>query len=165
MVRFRKCVALNLAALALAACSSLSRPAVTPEKPTVTGVSPSGVELGVALHVTNPNPFPIVANGMKGTLFIADQKQLGTASATLDEPIAAQGSGEVQSRLDIAWSSAGALRELIDKSEVPFTFQGELGVSSGMVTLSVPFELRGHFTRAQLLEAGGGLLSPLLRAP
>jgi LEA14-like dessication related protein len=120
------------------------------------------VELGVALHVDNPNPFPLVANGLKGTLFIGDQKELGTASATLDEPIAAKSSGEVQSRLDIAWSSAAALRELVGKSEVPYTFAGELGVSGGPVKVSVPFELRGHFTRAQLIQVGSGLVVPLL---
>jgi LEA14-like dessication related protein len=152
-----------LAGLALAACSNLGRPAVTPERATVTGVGPSGVELGVALRVDNPNPFALVANGVDGTLFVGDHKELGTAGTTLDAPIAANSSGEVQSRLVIAWSSAGALRELVGKSEVPYLFEGKLGVTGGPMTVSVPFELRGHFTREQLLSLGTGLLSPLLR--
>jgi LEA14-like dessication related protein len=162
-----KRLGLSIAGLVLAACSNLGRPAVTPERATVTGVGPSGVELGVALRVDNPNPFALVANGVQGTLFIGDQegKELGTASTTLDAPIAANSSGEVQSRLDIAWSSAGALRELVGRSEVPYRFEGELGVTGGPMTLSVPFELRGHFTREQLLRLGSGLLSPLLRTP
>jgi LEA14-like dessication related protein len=153
---------LCLVGLALAACSSLGRPAVTPERATLTGVGPSGVELGVALRVDNPNPFALVANGVDGTLFVGNHKELGTASTTLDAPIAANSSGEVQTRLNIAWSSASALRELVGKSEVPYLFEGELGVTGGPMTLSVPFELRGHFTREQLLTLGTGLLSPLL---
>lgn len=161
----RKHLGFGLVGLLLAACSNLGRPAVTPEPPTVAGVSASGVALGVALHVDNPNPFPLVANALEGTLFIGDEKKVGTASTTLDEPIAAKSTGEVQSRLDIAWSSAGALRELVGKSEVPYRFQGELGVTGGPMTVKVPFELRGHFTREQLLALGSGLLTPLLRAP
>lgn len=51
----------GLIGLMLAACSNLGRPALTPEPPAVTGVSASGLELGVELHVNNPNPFPLVA--------------------------------------------------------------------------------------------------------
>jgi LEA14-like dessication related protein len=148
---------------ALAACSNLGRPAVTPEPPAVTGVSSSGLELGVALHVDNPNPFALLANGVTGTLFLDDDKRVGTGTAHLDQPIPAKGSGTVQSQLDIGWSSAGALREFIGKSQVPFTFKGELAVSGGPLKVSVPFELRGQLTRAQLLSIGGSVLAPLLR--
>jgi LEA14-like dessication related protein len=159
----RQRLALGLVALSFSACSNLGRPAVTPEPPAVTGVSTSGLELGVALHVDNPNPFPLVAHGLKGTLFLDETKQVGTGSATLDAPIAAKGSGSIQSELDIAWSSVGALREFIGKSQVPYTFKGELGVSGGPLKLSVPFELRGHLSREQLISVGGSLLSPLLK--
>jgi LEA14-like dessication related protein len=154
-----------LLALLFSACSNLGRPAVTPQPPSVTGISSSGLELGVELKVDNPNPFPLVANDIEGTLFLAGDKRVGTASAKLDEPIAAEGSGNVQSRLDIAWSSAGALREFIGKSKVPYTFKGELGVSGGPVRASVPFELRGELDREQLAAIGGSLLTPILGGP
>lgn len=149
-------------AIALAGCSNLGRPAVSPQPPQVTGVSRSGLELGVALNVDNPNPFPLVANNIQGTLFLADTKEVGTGKATLDQPIEAQSQGTVDSRLDIAWSSMSALREFIGKSEVPYTFKGELGVKGGPLNLSLPFELRGQLSREQLLAIGGSVLSPLL---
>jgi LEA14-like dessication related protein len=149
-------------ALLLPTCSSVGRPAVTPQPASITGVSASGLELGLELLVENPNPFPLVAQGVEGTLFLGDEKRVGTGSATLDQPIAANGTGHVQSQLDIAWSSAGALRELVDKPQVPYTFKGELGVSGGPLQLSVPFELRGQLSREQVLSIGGSLLTPLL---
>ncbi|HWO14278.1 MAG TPA: LEA type 2 family protein [Polyangiaceae bacterium] len=152
----------GLVALLLSACSNFGRPAVTPQAPSVKGVSASGLELGVELKVDNPNPFPLVANDIEGTLFLAGDKRVGTASAKLDEPIAAEGSGNVQSQLEIAWSSAGALKEFIGKSKVPYTFKGELGVSGGPVRASVPFELRGELDREQLASIGGSLLAPIL---
>lgn len=161
----RQRLLIGFASLVLSACSGLGRPVVTPETPKVTGISPSGVALGVGLQIDNPNPFPLIANGLEGTLFIGNDEKVGTASTTLDAPIAAQSSGEVQSRLDIAWSSASAVRELVSKSEVPFRFQGELGVSGGPMKVSVPFELRGSFTREQLIAVGSGIVAPLLRAP
>jgi LEA14-like dessication related protein len=148
--------------LMLAACSNLGRPAVTPEPPAVTGVSSSGLELGVELRVDNPNPFPLVANGIRGTLFLEDNQKLGAATAHLDQAIAAKGTGTVQSQLDIPWTSIGTLREFVGKAEVPFTFKGELGVSGGPMKLSVPFELRGHLTREQIVAVSGSLLAPLL---
>jgi LEA14-like dessication related protein len=151
-------------AVALAACSSsLGRPAVTAEPPAVTGVSTSGLDLGVALHVHNPNPFPLVANSVEGTLFLAEDQRVGTGNATLDQPIPAKESGDVASTLNIAWTSAGALREFIGRSQVPYTFKGELGVSGGPLKLSVPFELRGQLTREQLAQIGSGALEQLLR--
>ena len=153
----------SLVTILISACSGLGRPSVTPEAPQVTGVSSSGLELGVDLKVDNPNPFPLVANEVRGTLFLAGDKRVGTGSAKLDEPIAAQASGNVASRLDIAWSSAGALREFIGKSTVPYTFKGELGVSGGPMSVSVPFELRGQLDREQLVAIGGSVLAPLLR--
>jgi LEA14-like dessication related protein len=162
-MRPRQRLLFGLLALSLSACSSLGRPSVTPEPPAVTGVNRSGLELGVQLHVDNPNPFPLVANGVKGTLFLDETKEVGTGRASLDSPIAAKGSGSIQSELDIAWSSVGALREFIGKSQVPYTFKGELDVSGGPLKLSVPFELRGHLSRDQLIAVGGSLLSPLLK--
>jgi LEA14-like dessication related protein len=156
----------TLLALALSACSNLGRPSVTPQPPArITGVSSSGMELGVELKVDNPNPFPLIANDVKGTLFLAGDKRVGTASASLDEQIAAQASGNVQSKLDIAWSSAGALREFIGKSTVPYTFRGELGVSGGPMRMSVPFELTGQLNREQLIAIGGSALGNLLGKP
>jgi hypothetical protein len=112
--------------------------------------------------VENRNPFPLVANNLKGTLFLEEKKQVGTGTAALDQSIAAKASGTVQTRLDIPWSSLGALREFVGQSQVPFTFKGELGVSGGPLKVSVPFELRGHLTREQLVSVGGSLLVPLL---
>jgi LEA14-like dessication related protein len=152
-------------ALFISACSGVGRPSVTPQTPQITGVSPSGLELGVDLKVDNPNPFPLIANEVKGTLYLAGDKRVGTGSANLDEAIDAKASGNVASRLDIAWSSAGALREFIGKATVPYTFKGELGVSGGPVNISVsvPFELRGELHRDQIAAMGGSLLAPLLR--
>lgn len=155
-------ITLIISASSVLGCSGLGRPSVTPQTPKVTGVSSSGLELGVDLKVDNPNPFPLIAHEVKGTLFLAGDKRVGTGSAKLDDSIAAKASGNVASQLDIAWSGAGALRELIGKSSVPYTFKGELEVSGGPVNVSVPFELRGQLSREQLIAVGGSVLAPLL---
>lgn len=160
----KRLFSIALLVFSLAACGGVGRPAVTPQTPTVSGVSTSGLELGVLLDVDNPNPFALVANDIEGTLFFgSDEKRMGTGKAALSEPIPAKGKGVVQSQLDIGWTSLSALREFIGKAQVPYTFRGQLGVSGGPLSLSVPFELRGQLSREQLAAIGGSLLSPLLR--
>ena len=145
------------------ACAGVGRPSVTPQSPRVSGVNPSGLELDMALQVENPNPFSLVAKGIKGTLALGEKrKPVGTASAAMDKPIEAGSSATVDSKLEVAWSSGSALREFLLKSEVPFTFNGEMTFGGGPLNVSVPFTLEGSLTREQLAKAGAASLSGLL---
>ena len=92
-----------------------------------------------------------------------DQPVLAVLPRTTSVPRRNGGGAIPLDGADIAWSSVGALREFIGKSQVPYTFKGELGVSGGPLQLSVPFELRGQLSRQQLAALGQGLLSPLSR--
>lgn len=157
---FRKVASSFLVSLALVGCAGMGKPSITASEPSVTGVSAKGLELGMSLKIDNPNPIPMVASEVKGTLLL-EGKKVGTASVELDESIASKGSSTVQSKLVIAWSSASALTKFIGKSSVPFRFEGKLAVSGGPLKMSVPFVLKGEMTRAQLAGVGAASLSNL----
>lgn len=147
-------------ALALGSCASIGKPSVTPEAPTVTGVNAKGLKLGMQLKVDNPNPFPLIAESVTGTLLL-DGKKLGTATATLDDSIASKGSATVDSKLEIAWTSASALASFIGKSSVPFIFDGKLKVGGGPISMTVNFKLKGSLKREQLAAVGAASLTGL----
>jgi hypothetical protein len=116
------------------------------------------------LLVENPNPFSIVAQKVTGTLLLGagTGKRVGTAEVEVEHPIAAKSSETIPSSLDIAWTSLSALSEFIGKSQVPYTFDGELKVSGGPLHVSVPFTLQGHLERDQVAKLGAAGLKSLL---
>lgn len=150
---------------ALSGCSGLGRPSVTPQTPQIGAVSKAGLDLNIELLVKNPNPFALIGQRVSGSLSLGDGKgkRVGDANADINAPIPAHGSGNIDSRLQIAWTSLSALSEFIGKSRVPYTFDGALAIKGGPLDLSVPFQLHGYLEREQLLQLGAAGLRGLLR--
>jgi LEA14-like dessication related protein len=161
----RRSLSLALLGGALAACGGLGRPSVTPQTPHVGAVSKAGIDLNIELLVKNPNPFALVGQGLSGSLSLGEGtgKRVGDAHADINAPIPAKGSGTIDSRLQIAWTSLSALSEFIGRSQVPYTFDGALAIKGGPLDLSVPFQIHGYLEREQLLKLGAAGLRGLLR--
>jgi hypothetical protein len=153
-----------LLGVALLAGCGIGKPSVTPESPTIRGVSSRGVDLNVMLAVNNPNPFSIVAKGATGSLFLGsgDGKRVGTASADLGQALAAKSTTNVPSDLQIAWTSVSALSEFIGQARVPYRFDGSLALKGGPLDLSVPFQIGGYLERDQLMHLGVDALRNLI---
>jgi LEA14-like dessication related protein len=146
---------------ALAACASPKPPTVTPTVARVVAVSNQGVALEVTLAVHNPNGFALSARAVQGTLYLDGQTKLGTGQATPGASIPAKGSAEVRSQVQVAWESLPSLQKFLGREQVPYDFRGNVTLGGDALEVTLPFELKGTLTRAQLLQAGlRGLFPP-----
>lgn len=146
---------------ALAACASPRPPTVTPTVARVVQVTSRGLDLEVTLTVHNPNGFALSAKSVEGTLYLDGQTKLGTGQATPGASIPAKGSAEVRSQVQLEWESVPSLQKFIGREQVPYDFKGNVTLGGDTLELTLPFELKGNLTRAQLLQAGlRGLFEP-----
>ena len=163
--RFAFVVAITLAGSI--GCSKPQPPTITPKSAQVVAVGPTGVQLVVALDVSNPNDFPIVAQAVDGHLLLGagDGIELGQAHAVPTSSIPAQGTSTVTSQLSVTWSSLAALAPfMLSPAAVPYHFNGTVTLGGEHLNLSLPFTLNGELTRAQLINAGlSGFAQPALR--
>jgi LEA14-like dessication related protein len=152
-----------IACLVCAACSRPKPPSLTPRSARVLSVSATGVQLEVALDVTNPNAFPLVAHAVDGRLSLgAGGAELGQAHADPASSIPAHATSTVTSELAVSWTNLAALAPfLLSAAPVPYQFSGTATLGGEDLNLSVPFTLNGVLTREQVLNLGlGGLTRP-----
>jgi LEA14-like dessication related protein len=149
---------LAIAALVIAAfaggCAKPQPPSVVPHVVRVAGVSVGGLELDVELQVHNPNSFPLAAEAVRGTLFVAREQKLGQGSSQSRTTIPGGATSLVESRVRIGWESLTALAPLLASERIPYVFRGDVTVGGKTINVTLPFTLEGELTRAQLLEAG-----------
>jgi LEA14-like dessication related protein len=152
-----------VAALGLTvACAKPKPPTITPKSVQLRAVGPSGVQLAVTLEVANPNRFPLVARAVDGRfLLAASGAEVGTAHTLLASSIPAEGIATVVSDLAVSWTDLVALAPfMLSPAPVPYRFEGHASLGGESLNVSVPFTLTGELTRAQLLTAGLGGMSP-----
>jgi LEA14-like dessication related protein len=149
-----------LVCITLSACRP-QQPVLTPKVARVVAVSAKGLDLVLTLDVMNPNEFPLSARKVSGTLFVGDGQKLGTGQSTPEQSIPARGSATLESQVQVAWTDLSALTQFVGKSEVPYTFTGDVTLGSDDFQLDLPFTLTGTLTRGQLLQAGlRGIFDP-----
>jgi LEA14-like dessication related protein len=144
----------SLILCAALACARPSPPVVTPEVVSVTRVDSDGVALAVGLAVYNPNAFPVTASSVQGTLWLSGNKRLGSGRAEPRQWIGARSTAKISSDVRIPWQDFPALREFLGQPSVPYQFRGEVTLGGDSLSLSLPFELSGQLSSAQLLAAG-----------
>lgn len=142
-------------AIALALGCSPKMPTVTPQMARVMWVSPAGVRLVIEVDVHNPNSFPLMADAIEGVIEVGPGSTLGYGTAYPRGTIPAEGASRVTTQVDVQWTNMGALTPfLMSPLPVPYVFKGNARIGGDGVSLSVPFEVNGQLTRAELIGAG-----------
>lgn len=136
------------------ACSRPKPPTLTPEVARVVAVTPRGLDLDVEVRVDNPNPFPLIAERVKGTVYVDGDHKLADGAATPGSSIPSRGSARVPSRVHLAWENLSGLGPLLLRETVPYTFRGEVTLGGEDLNITLPFSLAGQLSRSQLLAAG-----------
>ena len=144
----------GLLLVALSACAAPRPPTVTPHAATITTVSLRGLDLDVQVRVDNPNSFPLSAQAVTGTLFLAQGGKLGHGSSRPGHSIPARGSSLVHSWVHVEWDDLSALKPFLTAESVPYSFRGDVTLGGENFNVTVPFSLSGELTRTQLLKAG-----------
>jgi LEA14-like dessication related protein len=144
-----------LSALGAGGCAKPQPPTITPLSARVNSVGPAGIGLVVELLVQNPNSFPLSAHTVDGTLELGQGVELGRAHAQPEHAIAAKESSVVNADLSVAFTNLGALAPfLLSTAPVPYKFRGAAAIGGDRLNVSIPFEIHGELTRAQVLQVG-----------
>lgn len=141
----------------LASCAKPEPPTLSPRAIRVATVGRTGIGLVLDLDVHNPNAFPLIARRVDGTLALGPSSgaELGRGHAELASSIPANGASSVAANLQIDWTNLAALFPFaVSKQPVPYTFRGNAMVGGERLNVTVPFEIAGQLTAAQLLDAG-----------
>lgn len=147
-------LALYLGYAACLGCARPSSPTLTPKVARVAGVSAQGLDLDIELQVDNPNTFALHANEVTGTVYVGDGKRLARGSSRPGQSIPARGTAIVPSRVHVEWEDATAIAPLLLHERVPYQLRGDVALGSDNFNITLPFNLSGELSRAQLLEAG-----------
>lgn len=152
-------------ALLSTSCSKPEPPKIEPRSIQLVSLIPT--KLKVEMDATNPNSYPIVVRSVKGRLSLGAAKNV--ADGTVDQSISipAKATTRVTSEIQVNWSSVIVPPEVMNPQKaVPYTFQGTANVGAKSLNFDVPFEMKGEFTHAQLINsAATGLGLPALTAP
>ena len=140
--------------LALTACTP-QRPTVTPQVARVLWVGSSGLRLGVEVDVHNPNSFALTADAVEGVVELGDGSTLGHGVAYPRGRIPPKGTVRLTTLLDVQWSNMKALAPfLLTSGPVPYVFRGRARLGGNGLSLTIPFQVTGELTRAELMRAG-----------
>jgi LEA14-like dessication related protein len=147
------------------ACSKPEPPKIEPRSIELVSLVPT--KLKVEMAATNTNGYPLVVRSVKGRLSLGAAKNV--ADGTVDQSISipAKATTNVTSEIQVNWSSVVIPPEVMNPSKtLPYTFQGTATVGAKNLNFDVPFEMKGEFTHAQLMNsAAKGLGLPPLTAP
>ena len=132
----------------------LSHPQVTQSEPLIgnlqlrstsvgiDGLNPTRLGLNVKAVVYNPNGFGATLDSANYSVYV-DGRYLGSGQTTGKLELAAQSSQTFVLPVSVGWTSGlrAAGRYLLDLGHVSWEVKGNMDVSIGGLSLSVPFEL------------------------
>ena len=143
---------LPLALLALAACSAIaerafSRPTIAVRGVKVRSVGITGGSIEVALHISNPNPYPLPVQRATYTFALADSTEIGRGESAAAFTLPAHDSTVVQLPLDVSWQGLRAAgRDAARDGTVDYRLTGSVTIDTPVGNPNVPFESTGRFT-------------------
>lgn len=153
-IAFARCFALlALAGTSTLACGKSETPTVTPQAARVISVGPTGIRLGIELEVNNPNSFSLAVRRVDGTLEVANGVPVGSGHSEPSSSLPAKSRTPVASELDVAWTNLPALAPFaLNPQPLPWRFRGLATVGGERLNVSLPFELHGELTPADVVS-------------
>jgi LEA14-like dessication related protein len=152
MYRDRSIRCLVVAVIVLAGCGRIAERAFT--RPTITvrgvklrSVGLTGGSIEVALHISNPNPFPLPVHRATYSFALADSTEIGRGESATPFTLPAHDSTVVQLPVDVSWQGLrAAARDASRDGTVDYRFAGSVTIDTPLGNPNVPFESRGRFT-------------------
>jgi LEA14-like dessication related protein len=138
--------------LTVPACSSLSerafsRPVISVRGVKVHSVGLTGGSLDVALHITNPNPYPLPIQRATYRFMLADSTEVGSGASAAAFTLAAHDSTVVQLPVDVSWQGLRAAgRDAARDGTVDYRLTGVVTLDTPLGDPNVPFDVAGRFT-------------------
>ncbi|MEP7121396.1 MAG: LEA type 2 family protein [Byssovorax sp.] len=142
------------AALVLVACAKPVPPRLTPLSARVTAVSTAGIDVEIKLDAENPNAAALTARSITATITLDGRYLLGTVTVPHRVSLPAHSTTTIDVPVSSRWADLAAIVNLATSGkDVPYKVEGTMDVGGDTLSVSVPFEVGGIVTRAQLTQA------------
>jgi LEA14-like dessication related protein len=140
--------------IALAACSRLDPPTLTPVSGTVTGVTPSGITLKIKLEAENPNSIGLTTREVSAKITLDSRYDAGTVKISHPVNLPAKKRTTLEVPVTFAWRDLAELAGLSASGrDIPYTVDGTVTIGGESINVDVPFRITGALTQKQLLDA------------
>jgi LEA14-like dessication related protein len=148
---------LLVAALPIMACSEATEPlhpTTTPERVSLTKISPAGIELLVEVAVDNPNPIDLEARSVSAKVVIDGKHDLDTVEIPHEIELPSDQRTHLAVPMQMNWKDATVVTVLVALNRtVPYDVDGSVSLGGDLVHVSVPFHMSDVMTQEQLLKA------------
>jgi LEA14-like dessication related protein len=113
----------------------------------VRSVGITGGSIEVALHISNPNAYPLPVQRATYTFALADSTEIGRGESAAAFTLPAHDSTVVQLPLDVSWQGLRAAgRDAARDGTVDYRLTGSVTIDTPVGNPNVPFESTGRFT-------------------
>lgn len=127
-----------------------------PQAVRIWGADFTGVIVRTDVDVYNPNRFNLNVAAVSGTITLANQIPLGSASVPTSSLLPRRGWQHVTADMKLPWLNLPAVLTLAGTQPmVPYTFNGNASIG-GKIRVTIPFQIQGEVPAAELLRAGMG---------
>jgi LEA14-like dessication related protein len=147
---------LLVAAVSVVACSATEtlHPTTTPQRVSVTKISPAGIELLVEVAVDNPNPIDLEARSVSAKVVLDGKHDLDTVEIPHEIELPSDQRTHLAVPMQMNWKDATVVTVLVALNRsVPYDVDGSVSLGGDLIHVSVPFHMSDVITQEQLLKA------------
>ncbi|HVY48645.1 MAG TPA: LEA type 2 family protein [Minicystis sp.] len=154
------------AALALAVgCSKPKPPTITPRSAKVTAVSLQGIDIEAQLIAYNPNDIDLSVKSVEAKVVLDKRFDVGTFKETKPILLPAKKRTNVKVPVQVRWADVMGVAELATSGrDIDYLVDGKADIGGDVVSVTLPFQITGTVTHAQLMKAAGGAV-PNVKLP
>lgn len=155
LARFAFCAFYGFCAFgAFGGCFKPDPPQLTPQKATVTIVSPVGIGMNVEFDAYNPNRVDISARSLTAKVTLNHKYEVGQVTSTKEITLPAGKHTDLAVPLSVAWTDLPDVAFFAATADnIPFDVDGTVALGNDVLHVDVPFHLEGTLTHQELLNA------------
>jgi LEA14-like dessication related protein len=153
-MRFAMLLAAVVSVVACSGSEPQITPTITPERVSLTKISPAGIELLVEVGVDNPNPIELEARSVSAKVVLDGKHDLDTVEVRHEVELPSDRRTLLAVPLQMDWKDVAVTAALVAlHRSVPYDVDGSVSLGGDLVHVSLPFHLSGIITEAELLKA------------
>jgi LEA14-like dessication related protein len=119
----------------------------------VTAVGPAGMQMNVELGLDNPNTVDLSARSVTAKVVLDGKYPMSPVTVPHDFTLKAKDRSHLVVPMSLKWEDVSTLLALASTNRnVPYDIDGTVKLGGEVLSLDVPFHLRGELTREQLVQ-------------
>ena len=119
----------------------------------VTAVSPTGMQMSVELSVDNPNGVDLSGRSVTAKVVLDGKYPMSPVTVPHDFTLKAKDRSHLVVPVAVKWEEVSTVLALASANRnVPYDVDGTVKLGGDVLSLDVPFHIRGELTREQLVQ-------------